>query len=43
MEISKKKDEHSEQDVWMISQQSHAKDTIQKDQEKVRPKRIPLS
>ena len=43
MEVSKKKEDQSDREVWMITQQSYIKDLLQKEEEKVKLKRIPLS
>jgi hypothetical protein len=43
MEISNKKCESSGRDAWMITQQSYTKDLIQKEERKLKQKKIPLS
>lgn len=43
MEISNKKCESSGRDAWMITQQSYTKDLIQKEEQKLKQKKIPLS
>jgi len=43
MEISKLCDAETTRDVWMLTQQSYTPDLVQKENENVKPKKIPLS
>ena len=43
MEISKRWCDRLQRDVWVVTQESYTKDLIQKEEQKLKPKKIPLS
>ena len=43
MEISKIYNENTQRDDWMLTQQSYTLDLVQKEDEKVKPKKVPMS